>query len=211
MLSFHPSHNLLLPLSYWSSFCDCSIFQQSPHLANNFVLHHCLLTHCVSTIHDHHFPQTYINLSERSEAKWYSFSNISKAVCLSLHPGIAMMSNILQCFLSFCRFTGHLQVVSQRSQSYSVGTSGIKNLMCMLFGFAGGNLVMWRSVGGGILSSKWERVRSQAKIQCLFLMKHRCRTRMGNSGMSCSKAYMTTPIVTLLPLWVMAVHLHSST
>ena len=41
----------------------------SGHLANDFVVHRCLLTHRISTIHDHHFPQTYINLSERSEVK----------------------------------------------------------------------------------------------------------------------------------------------
>ena len=62
-----------------------------------------------------------------------------------------MMLNILQCFLSFCRFPGRLQAVSQCLQSFLVCTSGLKNPMCMLFGLSGGKIMMWRSLGMAIL------------------------------------------------------------
>ncbi|EDR08420.1 uncharacterized protein LACBIDRAFT_297062 [Laccaria bicolor S238N-H82] len=67
-----------------------------------------------------------------------------------------------------------------------------KNPMCMLFGFVGGILMMWWSVGDGILTSTSKRVGSQMRRWCSSLMKHRCRTRMGNSGTICSSVYTTT-------------------
>ena len=77
--------NRLLPTLSWSSFYDCSIFRQSPHLADGLILHRRFLsvTRRVSTIHVHHFP--HISLCELSGAKWYNFSNISKGVYLLLH------------------------------------------------------------------------------------------------------------------------------
>ncbi|EDR08661.1 uncharacterized protein LACBIDRAFT_297065 [Laccaria bicolor S238N-H82] len=79
--------------------------------------------------------------------------------------------------------------------------------MCMLFGFLGGITMLWQSVGDGILTSTSRRVGFQMRRQCLFLTKHRCRTRIRNSGTICSSAYTTTLSVAPLSLQVMAVHL----